>query len=198
MEHWPITSDMVPAHHKYYAEYHTYRPYGGPTYLMIAPGGWQYGATLDQEVFHASNEHAARETLSAYSDGAGMSCADHVTIEAGTLCVPLWADDERESESGYHPAAIVGLALLARLEDYPLLDDSDYSEREWKAWGEYLADEFRWADDGERPDEETDDHLARFLTLAWDRLVGYYAIGDVPTEVIEHTYALTRNERIIR
>lgn len=191
MTFWPITGDMVPRQHRDYVEHRTYRPYGGPTYLMITPGGWQYGATLDQEVFHASNEYAARETLSAYSDNDGGNCADHVTIEAGMLCVPLWADDVRESESGYHPAAIVGMYLLARMEDYPLLDESDYSEREWEAWNECLADEFRWIDNGERKDEDTDKHLERFLALALEELAGYYSVGDIPAGAIKRAYAHT-------
>ena len=90
----------------------------------------------------------------------------------------------------------MGLSLIARMDDYPLLDEDDYSEREFSAWDEYLTDEFRWFDDGEREDEEIDSHRARFLAYAWENLVGYYSVYDVPADEIERAYSTTMEETV--
>ena len=188
---WTISSDMVPWQHERYVRDHTFRPYGEVELLEITPE-WTYGAYGIEEIIDESNNHAAREELAAYSDGEGGSCADHISTSRGMLAVPLWRDDEIGQASGYHPAAIVGMSILARLEEYPLLDESDFCERETDAWVEYLTDEFRWADNGEREHEEIDDHLARFLEYAWENLVGYYSVWDVPSKDIERACAVTR------
>ena len=108
------------------------------------------------------------------------------------LSVPLWRDDERGAEGGYHPAAIVGLSLIARMDDYPLLDEGDYSERETDAWHAYLTDEFNWVDDGKRDGEKINFHRTRFVVYAWENLLGYYSVYDVPAEAINRAYAVTK------
>lgn len=169
----------------------TFRPWNDVELLEITPE-WVYGAYGADEIIHTSNNFAAREELSCYSDGMGGNCADHIVTSRGMLAVPLWKDDNAGPAGGYHPAAIVGLALIARMDDYPLLDESDYSEREYNAWIEYFEDEFRGLDDGEREDEKIDDHRARFLQYAWETLVGYYSVYDVPANDIERAYSATK------
>lgn len=191
MELWTITSDLVPWQHEHYVRDHTYRPWGDVELLEITPE-WVYGAYGADEIIYTSNAYAAREDLAAYSDGMGGNCADHISVDRGMLCVPLWRDDDAGRAGGYHPAAIVGLSLLARMDDYPLLDEQDYSEREIIAWNDYLDDEFRCADNGERADEEIDAHRARFMEYCWDNLVGYYSVWDIPADEIEHVYAATK------
>ena len=195
MELWNISGDMVPWNHDYYIKFHTYRPWNGVELLKITPE-WVYGAHPADEIIEASNNHVARVELSAYSDGMGGTCADHISDERGMLSVPLWRDDEAGPSSGYHPAAIVGLSLLSRMDDYRLLDEDDYYERETNAWYEYLEDEFNWADDGDREDEEIDSHRARFVGYAWENLIGYYSVGDVPSNAIERAYVATKEETI--
>ena len=195
MELWTISGDMVPWNHEYYVKFHTYWPLDGMELLEITPE-WVYGASGADEIIHTSNNYAAREELSCYSDGMGGNCADHIVMEGGMLCVPLWRDDDRGSAGGYHPAAIVGLSLIARLDDYPLLDEDDYCDRESVAWVEYFEDEFKWADDGEREDEEINSHLTRFLAYCWDHFVGYFGVYDVPSKDIERAYATTREETV--
>ena len=191
MELWTIDSDLVPWNHDYYVRFHTYRPWDDVELLEVTPE-WTYGASGADEIIYTSNNHVAREELSTYSDGMGGSCADHIVTSRGMLAVPLWRDDEKGAEGGYHPAAIVGLSLIARMDDYPLLDEDDYSERETDAWYECLTDEFNWADDGERDDEKINSHRARFLAYAWENLVGYYGVYDVPAEDFKRAYAITR------
>lgn len=193
MELWTISNDMIPANHAEHVKYRTYRPWDGVDLLEITPE-WVYGAHASDELIYTSNNHAARETLSCYSDGMGGNCADHIVTSRGMLAVPLWRDDETGQDSGYHPAAIVGLSLLARMEDYLLLDESDYCEREMEAWQEYLADEFSWVDDGDREDEIVDRHRACFLDYAWEHIIGYYSVYDVPSEAIERAYVATKME----
>ena len=195
MEHWTITGDMVPWNHEYYVKFHTYRPWGDIELLEITPE-WVYGASDRDEIFYASNNCVARVDLSAYSDGMGRSCADHIVVERGMLCVPLWRDDDAGPSGGYHPAAIVGLSLIARMDDYPLLDEDDYSEREFDAWLEYLADEFRRADDGEREAQEIEAHRARFIAYCWEHFVGYYSVYGVPSKDFERAYNVTKEETV--
>ena len=193
-------SDLVPRNHEYYVRRHTHRPWDGVGLLEITPE-WVYGAYPSDEIIYTSNNYAVREELSHYSDGMGGNCAEHISTSRGMLCVPLWRDDDAGRAGGYHPAAIVGLSLLARMDDYPLLDEDDYSEREYGAWIEYLTDEFRWADDGEREEEDEDEdeeeiesHLTRFLAYCWENLVGYYSVYDTPADEIRSAYTSTREE----
>ena len=195
MDFWTINSDLVPRLHESYLMGRTYWPLDGMELLEITPE-WVYGASGADEIVHTSNNHVARETLSAYSDGMGGSCADHIVVEHGMLCVPLWRDEDAGPERGYHPAAIVGLSLLARMDDYPLLDEDDYSEREYNAWHAYLTDEFHWTDDGDRESSAIDSHRTRFLAYCWENLIGYFGVYDVPTDAIERAYATTREETV--
>ena len=192
---WTITSDLVPGLHESYLVGHTYRPWEGVELLEVTPE-WVYGACPSDELCYTSNNFAAHEALSCYSDGMGGTCADHISTSRGMLAVPLWRDDNAGPSGGYHPAAIVGLSLIARMDDYPLLDEDDYSERECEAWEEYITDEFHWADDGERENSAIDSHLTRFLAYAWEHLIGYYSVYGVPSEDIERAYAVTKEETI--
>lgn len=190
---WNISSDLVPWQHKAYVRDRTYRPWNDIELLEVTPE-WVYGAYGTEEIINESNAYVAREELAAYSDGMGGSCADHIVTSRGMMAVPLWRDDDKGPSGGYHPAAIVGLSLLARMDDYPLLDEQDYSERETNAWIDYLEDEFRCADNGEREDEEIDSHRARFMEYAFESLFGYYSVWDVPSKDIERAYTATRME----
>ena len=190
-----INSDLVPWLHESYLVGRTYRPWDGVELLEITPE-WVYGAHPADEIIYDSNNYVAREELSCYSDGMGGSCADHIVTSRGMLSVPLWRDDERGAEGGYHPAAIVGLSLIARMDDYPLLDEDDYSEREYNAWYECLTDEFSWLDDGDREDSVIDSHRTRFLAYCWDHFVGYFGVYDVPSKDIERAYETTKEETV--
>ena len=193
MKLWTISGDMVPRNHGYYVRQRAYRPWNDVELLEVTPE-WVYGASPADEIIYDSNNYAVREELASYSDGMGGSCADHISTSRGMLVVPLWRDDEAGPKSGYHPAAIVGLSLLARMDDYPLLDKDDYSEREYDAWEEYIADEFNWIDEGDRDDSAIDSHLTRFLAYAWEHLAGYYSVYGVPAGAIERAYAVTKEE----
>lgn len=190
---WTITSDLVPWGHEEYVRFRTYRPWNGVELLEVTPE-WVYGASGADEIIHTSNAYAAREELAAYSDGMGGNCADHIVVERGMLCVPLWKDDDAGPRGGYHPAAIVGLALIARMDNYPLLDEDDYYDRESAAWIEYLTDEFRWVDDGGRATQEINEHQTRFVDYCLDHFVGYYGVYDVPASDIERAYVATKED----
>jgi len=55
------------------------------------------------------------------------------------LYVRLYRDND--STKGFTPAAMVGLGILDRLDDYPLLDEDAYSEREWALLEQGAADD---------------------------------------------------------
>ena len=190
-----ISNDMIPARHAEYVRQRAYRPWDDVELLEVTPE-WTYGADPSDEIIYTSNNYAVRKELSLYSDGMGHSCADHISTSRGMLSVPLWRDDDAGPSGGYHPAAIVGLSLLARMDDYLLLDEDDHSERETEAWLAYITDEFHWTDDGDREDSAIDSHLTRFIAYCWENLVGKYSVYDVPSEDIKRAYAVTKEETI--
>lgn len=65
--------------------------------------------------------------------------ADDVREESQTLYVRLYRDNDRSK--GFTPAAMVGLGILDRLEDYPLLDDDGYSTRDWALLEQFASDD---------------------------------------------------------
>lgn len=70
--------------------------------------------------------------------------AGDVREESQTLYVRLYRDNDRDK--GFTPAAMVGLGILDRLEDYLLLDEDGYSTRDWEmleADAESALDEMR-------------------------------------------------------
>lgn len=64
------------------------------------------------------------------------------------------------------------------LADYPLLDESAYSSREWDAWQDYaptaLGDEIRW------PDEEDRDRMVSLVGEDWTDVLDYAADDLLP------------------
>ena len=64
---------------------------------------------------------------------------DDVREESQTLYVRLYRDNDRDK--GFTPAAMVGLGILDRLDDYPLLDEDAYSERDYALLEQFASDD---------------------------------------------------------
>ena len=64
---------------------------------------------------------------------------DDVREESQTLYVRLYRDNDKGK--GFTPAAMVGLGILDRLDDYPLLDEDAYSARDWALLEQGAADD---------------------------------------------------------
>lgn len=62
-----------------------------------------------------------------------------VREESQTLYVRLYRGND--STKGFTDAAMVGLGILDRLDDYPLLDEDAYSEREWEMLEQFASDD---------------------------------------------------------
>lgn len=111
--------------------------------IVIMEAGSYGGDILDE-----SNSHALRELL-----GAWRNDDDH-PVEYGAidwhtgLGNYIWVCVNPELV----PTEILEYMISTResFDDYSVLDESDYSEREWKAWDEALEWEFRgkdWSDE---------------------------------------------------
>ena len=171
MTAWPINSDMVPSNHAaLVAQYRATASTGwnSPTIDVLGVALWDtYGADVAEELLTNSNHAAAMAELDAY----GVA---EIFSERGMTCVRLY--NGADETSGYTPAAIVGLSILSRLEEYPILDESDYVEREWEQWSEDTLD--TWADSG----IEDSAWQSRFHERVLDTIYCYYSVGDAPDE----------------
>ena len=80
-----------------------------------------YAYEIPDEPLIYSNLDYVRDALAEFGDD--------VREESQTLYVRLYRGNN--STKGFTDAAMVGLGILDRLDDYPLLDEDAYSEREW-------------------------------------------------------------------
>ena len=83
------------------------------------------------EPFVYSNLDYVRDALAEFRDD--------VREESQTLHVRLYRDNDRDK--GFTPAAMVGLGILDRLDDYPLLDEDAYSAREWEMLEQFAGED---------------------------------------------------------
>ena len=171
MTAWPIHTDMVPSNHAaLVAQYRDTVSTGwdSPAIDVLGVALWDaYGASVADAILVNSNYAAAMAELEAYGVTEFYS-------ERGMTCVRLY--NGADETSGYTPAAIVGLSILSRLEEYPILDESDYSEREWEQWNEDTLD--TWTDSG----IEDSAWQSRFNERVLDTIHGYYSVGDAPDD----------------
>ena len=90
-----------------------------------------YAYEIRDEPLIYSNLDYARDALAEFGDD--------VREEYQTLYVRLYRDND--STKGFTPATMVGLGILDRLDDYPLLDEGACSAREWALLEQGAADD---------------------------------------------------------
>ena len=90
-----------------------------------------YAYEIWNEPLTYSNLDYVRDALAEFDDD--------VREESQTLYVRLYRDND--STKGFTDAAMVGLGILDRLDDYPLLDEDAYSERDWEMLGQFASDD---------------------------------------------------------
>ena len=90
-----------------------------------------YAYDVRDEPWIYSNLDYVRDALSEFGGD--------VREESQTLYVRLYRDND--STKGFTDAAMVGLGILDRLEDYPLLDEDAYSAREWEMLEQFASDD---------------------------------------------------------
>ena len=116
-------------------ELYTSAHYGAPweagTYsdwLELVPA---YTYDVRDEPIVYSNLDYVRDALAEFEDD--------VREESQALYVRLYRDND--STKGFTDAAMVGLGILDRLDDYPLLDEDAYSERDWEMLEQFASDD---------------------------------------------------------
>ena len=90
-----------------------------------------YAYNVWDEPWIYSNLDYVRDALAEFGDD--------VREESQTLYVRLYRDND--STKGFTDAAMVGLGILDRLDDYPLLDEDAYSERDWEMLEQFASDD---------------------------------------------------------
>ena len=136
-----------------------------------------------------------------------LAYAEELDSNASTIEGELWARDQEGSEwadyDGYivmspdAPYADEIRKLCERLEDYPLLDEDDYSRREWEHWEELAPDALLDELEKLRKDDIITDELHDALTDQLDTIL------DIATQLLhwqdgwEGTYSPTMVECLV-
>lgn len=112
-----------------------------------------FGRSRDSSPLEISNYETAREALSKWiarggwdTDGAGNDYFDGaVSVESSSHWAVGWVETihvrMRNRKGEFTKAFRVACNLLSRLEDYPVLDEDDWSRREYEDLIEYLSTE---------------------------------------------------------
>ena len=128
VDHTRLMRDRV---RELYTSAHYGEPWEAGTYsewLELVP---TYTYEIWDEPIVYSNLDYVRDALEDF--------ADDVREESQTLYVRLYRDNDRDK--GFTPAAMVGLGILDRLEDYLLLDEDGYSTRDWEMLEQFASDD---------------------------------------------------------
>lgn len=132
---------------------HTVKPWSHPEcYLGATWEGWYsagFGQSRDSDTLEASNFSVAYETLKALSTDLDNEPTVQIVRE-GHWAVG-WVEWIAVHESNTQ-ALDTARELCNRANDYPVLDESDWSAREWNTANDYWASEslngrLRWLKD---------------------------------------------------
>ncbi|WJN62848.1 hypothetical protein [Streptomyces phage phiScoe2] len=154
--------------------------------------GW---ASRGDDILEESNFHAALSELEGAAEDEShvfQGSSGHWLV--GTLeqvWVQVYEDETRED---FTAAFIAAVEIQESLKDYPILDESDYSEREWKLYEENLSEAL---DQAQREfdldtDEEAQTIRDAFYEVSGDRLP--WDGADVSWTEVEELYREVRDE----
>ncbi|QAY17273.1 hypothetical protein SEA_BOVELY_70 [Streptomyces phage Bovely] len=138
------------------------------------------------------------EELATYTRTGGEAtyCADHaLTLRYSDIAEMLGAEFE-DLPRDFTAAFIEAVEIQEALKDYPILDESDYSEREWERFESNCTEAL-----GEAQREYADDTLeeenaienAIFEESSLSDLFGYEANAEVSWERVAEIYAEYRD-----
>jgi hypothetical protein len=139
------------------------RNFAGADYMYRTHYPVMTWAEQSDDVLSESNYHVARELLQAWSEDTDDLRADETedVIDAGIRhwacgqCSQLFVrvylvKPEGEDVGIFTRAWIAACEMLSSLENYPVLDEGDYGEREDTQFWQYLLDRmYPYADDAE-------------------------------------------------
>jgi hypothetical protein len=140
-----------------------------------------YTSNRDSGLLDQSNAHAIEQELERFTDPEDLECCG-ATDDDGSLLPDVRSESHSHWACGhvdryairvYGPEGTITAAfakwceLQARLEDYPVLDESDYSERELVATEENIGNAAHYA--ASKYDVELpDDHVGLMWRYFWD------------------------------
>lgn len=166
--------------------------------------GW---ADRDSDPLEESNFYAALAALNGAvaHDESGASEArgdDVLDMSAGHwavgsvrhIFVRVYVD---ETETAYTPAFLEAVRLADAVREYPVLDESDFSEREWAAFEKSVADTIDWVARRYRDDTLAESVAFAFLVTDEERhREAIYDAGypEADEERVAEVYAEVRND----
>jgi hypothetical protein len=159
-------------------------------------------ATNSDDIMAESNWHAMRDALNgAIAHGDREPFDDlHELGESHWAVGPLrmlYVRVRDECTGQYTPAFRMAVELLESLSDYPLLDESDYSEREYTAWLDVMDDALDSAARTHRDaDTPTDEVMFYWLVTreSGERLCNSCSPDDVDWGRVQTVYDEIRDE----
>lgn len=97
------------------------------------------------------------------------------------------------SNGEIHPAFADAVAIALALEDYPLWDEEDHSERETEEWNRAILEAIDYASrDADEP--WSDIKRERVQDLLWETCPGYYDLSWIPEEEMMKAEATADSE----
>ena len=145
---------------------------------------------LDESNFHAmlaalNGAVAHDETGASEERGDDVldTSASHWAVgSVRHIFVRVYADEERTI---FTPAFIEAVRCADSMREYPVLDESDFSEREYDRWQQIVMDAFDWAMN-DYPDDTPAEREAVWHVLTGADRDGYQT--DIATELFDSTY----------
>ena len=149
-----------------------------------------YSAPDSDDLVSASNFHSIlRDLKAAYPRAVEQASIGHWTYSHFD-CVKVRV---LYSDGTIHPAFADAAAIALSLRDYPLYDESDYSDREMEVWNTAILDAVSYAADDD-DDDEIREAAQKYLWQS-EQLVGYQEVGYVPDEMVTEALEHAREDR---
>ncbi|QYW07916.1 hypothetical protein SEA_REDBEAR_70 [Streptomyces phage RedBear] len=137
------------------------------------------------------------EYLATFPHGdEGHYCDEHREGLEGTFLAELLRIEFEDLHRDFTAAFIEAVEIQEALKDYPILDESDFSEREWERFEENLTEalgEARREYEDDTTADETDIENRIFADSALSDLFGYEANAEVSWERVAEIYAEYRD-----
>ncbi|AGM12095.1 hypothetical protein SEA_GODPOWER_73 [Streptomyces phage Godpower] len=139
-------------------------------------------------------EYLATYRLTSYEEEG--FCEEHRTGLEDTFLAQLLGIEFEDFPREFTAAFIEAVEIQEGLKDYPIVDESDYSEREWARFEENLDEALREArseyeDDTTADEVEIENRI--FADSALSDLFGYEANAEVSWERVAEIYAEYRD-----
>ncbi|AXQ61130.1 hypothetical protein SEA_HANK144_75 [Streptomyces phage Hank144] len=137
------------------------------------------------------------EYLANYRTGESAHfCEEHKEGLEGSVIAEILHTEFEPLGREFTPAFVEAAELLVGLQDYPIIDESDFSEREWKAFEDNCSEALESASneyDDDTLEEATEIQNRIFQDSALSDLFGYEPNAEVSWERVAEIYAEYRD-----